>query len=111
MTLLLVIIGTTIANFVFSWGELSFSYVLASVYICAASGLVFLYIKIIYVMKHFHWYEYERTKKAHRGFLIGSIISLAIQLIFFIYFYVFDNVFNLQKLPRCLERSEGFLIM
>ena len=86
---------TTYTNVYFRWGSAGFSIVMTSVYSIAALLLVGLYLKINYVMKNFHWYEYERTKKAHRVFLIGSLISLVTQLVFFIYFSAHEHVFDL----------------
>ena len=92
--LIIILILTSYLNVCFRWNQ-SWNLYIILIYGFAGILLIILYIRINYVMKNFHWYEYERTKKAHRGFLIGSIVSLLMWLSFFIFFYTEDDVFNL----------------
>ena len=98
LVLAVVLAGTTCLNVLFHWSDKWTIYFIV-IYGSAGILLIFLYMRINYVMKNFHWYEYERTKRAHKGSLIGSLLSLIMWLSFFCFFYSIDDVFNLQKLP------------
>ena len=89
VAIVLILLTHSIVDFSFKWNK-KLMFVLVIFYLIMGLILVFLFFKIIYTMKHLHWYEYERTKKANKWFMFGSVISLSMFVFFFIHFSSID---------------------